>query len=239
MRPPSPAIAPPPPRKPWLPAVLAVAWLWARPAAEAVNQTSATYRVAADVFCRDVPALAVGSARFQQSVSIGQRALVGKQSGSSFQMEAGYQATTEGFDSDADGVPDKRDADDDRDGLADAADPRPYDTDNDGLNNLGQDVDDDNDSFADWVERLVTATDPLDPADFLALLNASRSGGQVVASWRSVAGNNRYWLYRSASPTNPAWQYVAGPVAATGSVTTATDTNPPAGHGFYRVSIPF
>lgn len=239
MSPPNPAIAPQKPRQTWMPPILAAAWLLACPDAEAANQSSATYHVTADVFCRDMPALAVGSARFQQSLSVGQRAPVGKQSGASFQVEAGYQATTEGFDTDADRIPDNADQDDDRDGLADAADGRPYDTDNDGLNNLGQDADDDNDSFADWVERLVTATDPLDPADFLALLNASRTGSQIVASWRSVAGNNRYWLHRSVSVTNPVWQPVAGPVTATGRVATATDTNPPVGRAFYRIAIPY
>lgn len=70
---------------------------WGVSDALAAGQTSATYRVVADVFCSAVPRLAVGSAGYQVSLSVGQFSVAGEQAGSSYSAADGYQATTEAW----------------------------------------------------------------------------------------------------------------------------------------------
>lgn len=203
------------------------------------TQTSTTYCVVARVFCTAAAGLVAGGPSAQASRSVGQQGLAGRQTSARFVALLGYQATTEGFDTDRDGVPDNRDPDDDGDGLTDSTDARPYDTDNDGLNNLGQDDDDDHDGLSDFEEDVITGTDPLDAASCLRLLGIRRAGPQVTAWWQSVAGRTNYWLQRAADLRNSTnWQTIGGPFAATGTVTVATDTNLPV-RGFYRITIPY
>jgi hypothetical protein len=205
---------------------------------DAANQTSTTYRVVADVFSHAAPGLANGAGQLQMSISLAQRAIAGSHGSPTYGLDAGYQATSDGFDSDRDGTPDNEDPDDDNDGVPDGADVRPYDTDNDGQNNVAMDTDDDNDTFSDWTEDVVTGTDPVDPDDCLKMLDVRRTGMNAVVSWKSVAGRNGYGLQRSATLYNPGdWQAVSGPVSATGGVTSITDTNAPP-HGYYRVVLP-
>ncbi len=207
-------------------------------ACKAAQQTSATYRVVADVFCSASPALAVGADKSQASISGGQFAIVGQQASLSYGVEEGYQATTEGFDTDRDGIPDHADTDDDQDGIPDGLDDRAYDTDNDGLNNVAMDADDDNDTFSDSIEDEITGTDPINRTDYLQLLDVKHSWTNTVVSWKSVTGKTNYWVARSVDLGNPTnWSVVAGPVAATGSVTSVSDTNG-VPRGFYRVVIP-
>ena len=120
----------------------------------AAGHQSASYKVVADVFCISRSELMVGSGKYQLSVSLGQGSACGcaaKDGSSVHQLESGYQATSEGFDTDGDSTPDSFDGDSDGDGTADAEDPRPYDTDDDSVNNLA-DPDDDNDGLSDLVE---------------------------------------------------------------------------------------
>ena len=177
----------------------------------AAGQTSETFRVAADVFAQSAPALALGSAKYQASVSIGQWSLgAGPSAGPDIELAPGYQASTEGFDSDYDGVPDSADADSDGDGLGDAIDSRPYDTDNDGLNNVWADTDDDNEGLADtdewsfgtsWIEpdsdddtqndyeEWIAGTLGNDPNDYFHISSITCSDtGSVSILWAGVAG---------------------------------------------------
>jgi hypothetical protein len=206
--------------------------------AQAANQTSQSFRVVADVFCFGSAPIAVGSARYQSALSAGQFALSGEQFHSNVLAEIGFQASGDGPNTDDDGVPDGLDGDDDGDGLPDASDPNPYDTDNDGRNNLVQDDDDDNDGFSDAVETGKTGTDPLNASSYLGMLAVRPFGVAATASWMSVAGRTNYWLQRTRDLKDPeAWVTIAGPLAATGSVSSFVDpaaTN----RTLYRVIIP-
>lgn len=230
--------------------------------AHAANQTSATYRVAADVFCSASPPLAAGSAIHQVSLSVWQYSVVNTQAGPSFLIQEGFQAGAEGFDTDCDGIPDNVSADADGDGIPNALDPRPYDTDNDGLNNISADDDDDadglddiiestigtsraradtdGDTHNDYAEYIVTGTSPTDKNDHLRFLQVNRDGTNAALTWASVPGKTNYWVQRSLSLTNlSGWTTILGPVTAGGYSTSITDSNSPQTNSCYRIRIPY
>jgi len=176
----------------------------------AAGQRSASYGVAADVFTQGDSALAVGSATYQISVSVGALTVSGAPAtGGTVRLIPGYQATTEGYDTDGDGFPDDRDPDSDGDGLADADDSLPYDTDNDGLNNLVMDEDDDGDGLADceeWAfgtspvnantdgdphndyEEWVADTRGNDPNDFFRIKAVALQKDGIAIAWSGISG---------------------------------------------------
>ncbi|RKX33363.1 MAG: hypothetical protein DRP22_00360 [Verrucomicrobia bacterium] len=228
----------------------------------AAGQTSTSFRVVADVFCAADAGIAVGGASNQSSLSVAQWSVVGVQTSASFGCEEGFQAATDGLDSDHDGIPDGEDPDSDGDGVPDAADLRIYDTDNDGENNLADNDDDadgltdmqesqygtswvrtdsDDDSQSDYEEAVVLLTDPTDGSDFLRCSSVELQNGQVVVSWASEPGVTNYWVQRTTNIAAAAsWTTLAGPIsAAVGTNRTSwTDVSPPEG-SHYRIRVPY
>lgn len=118
----------------------------------AAGQSSASYEIVADVYCGANANVGAGSASYQMSRSVAQFSVVNQESaGGTFALQPGYQATTEGFDSDGDGTVDETDPDTDGDGIPDTTDGTPYDFDADGDNNV-TDPDDDDDGLSDADE---------------------------------------------------------------------------------------
>lgn len=195
----------------WTSVVLALlGWVTGPSAILAAGQQSASYAVVADVFTRGDSALAGGSARYQATVSVGAMTVCGSSTfGPTIQLTPGYQATTEGLDSDGDGISDHLDLDSDGDGQLDVEDSRPYDTDNDGLNNVAMDLDDDNDGLADFeewgfgtspvnpntdadphndYEEWVAGTRGDDSNDFFRIKSVDLQEGGMAITWAGVAG---------------------------------------------------
>ncbi len=223
--------------------------IYSPPFAGAGGQTSETFRVVADVFAQSPSVLAVGSATFQASLSIGQRSLSSPpSSGPGIVLASGYQATTEGFDTDYDGIPDSLSPDADGDGIPDESDPMPYDTDNDGLNNLTFDSDDDNDGLADAEEWLfgtalarrdtdtdgqddyqewIAGTRGNDAADFFHIASLSRDGTRVLITWNGVAGRRYLVLSTNDLRSSADWaQLWSTNVNTSGEVTYPYDAVP-------------
>ena len=193
----------------------------------AAGQTSRTYRVVADVFTGANAGLAVGASRCQASLSVGQSAIAGRQASATFSVPEGYQATTEGFDTDYDGVPDSVDADDDGDGVPDVVDGRPYDTDGDGMNNIG-DPDDDNEGLPDeeehrfgtsWIdpntdddahddyEEWIAGTDDTDSNSFFRIVDViSRADGMTRIEWAGVQGRTYTLLATNELTGAASWE---------------------------------
>jgi len=232
--------------------LLCVAW-----ATIATASTSETYAVVADAFVGSRSPLAVGSARYQSSVSVGQPgALGGLAAGGAYGLASGFQAMLDGLDTDGDGVPDRLDADSDGDGTSDAADGRPYDTDQDGANNLA-DADDDNDRLSDvnesefgtsWVkantdgdgaddyEEWVAGTDGTDPDDFFGISSVSHVSGHVLLTWQGVAGRTyRVWATDDL-PSAPAMQQLGATSVVVSAAVQFRDTSPPEKR-FYRLDV--
>ena len=151
----------------------------------------------AHVHCTGSNPVALGSATHQQHTSVGQAAITGPAASSaSFLLSPGFPAMTAGLDTDGDGTADGDDSDADGDSIADAADARPYDTDNDGANNVGADNDDDGDRLTDAQEQhlgtspVLTNTDGDahdDYAEYIAGTDGTDSGS--VFRVRSIAGD--------------------------------------------------
>lgn len=219
------------------------------PGASAAGQTSQTFRVAADVFAQAAPALAVGSASYQASVSVWQHSVSAlAASAGDTEIACGYQATTEGFDSDYDGTPDSSDTDSDGDGLDDEVDPRPYDTDNDGLNNVGVDLDDDNDGLPDaeeWpfgtscidpdtdhdsqndYEEWVAGTDGNDPTDYFHISSIIRADDNYITiSWAGVEARQYSVVSTNALEATGEWKHLwSTNVVESGNVTYERKSN--------------
>ena len=232
-------------------------------AAWGAGQSSATYSVVADVTADGAPSVAHGSASAQLAVAVGQHSAPGEATGATRRIAAGYVATTEGFDSDYDGIPDNEDPDSDGDGVPDVSDGRPYDTDQDGLNNLVQDDDDDGDGLSDseeaawgssWVsadtdgdrltdfeEARVALTDPVDPQDVFKWAAVRRAGTNDIILWHAEMGVTNYFVRSNTQVTNPAvgWVVEAGPLAATGSLMEAWIANTSSTFRAYSVYIPY
>ncbi len=124
----------------WMP-TLAVWWA-AAPPAPAAGQSGGPYRVGADVVVFSSPPAAIGSASYQIVPVVAQYGAVGAQAGGGYGIIVGFLSSPPATDTDQDGTPDDADADVDDDGVPNEMDARPYDTDNDGLNNF-EDGDDD------------------------------------------------------------------------------------------------
>ncbi|MBN1675807.1 MAG: hypothetical protein JXR37_32485 [Kiritimatiellae bacterium] len=228
-------------------------------AALGAGQSSADFTVAADVFTAANTGSGVGSAAFQMSVSVGQRAVAAEQTaGGDFALEAGFQAASEGFDSDCDGIADADDPDADGDGIADAVDPRPYDTDEDGENNV-TDADDDGDGLTDeqeWLfgtSRVEANTDGDahdDYQEWIAGTSGTDSGSvfevsaldkgtgdSIEIQWQGVAGRT----YEVQSATNLVGTGVVWNTESTTNVTasgpiTYGNPSPPVLH-YYRITV--
>lgn len=227
---------------------------------EAAGQTSQTFRVAADVFAQSTPVLAVGSQTYQMSASVGQYSAGAAPSmGENIELVCGYQATTEGFDTDYDGNPDSSDADSDGDGMSDAIDPRPYDTDNDGLNNIWADADDDDDGLADtnewsfgtcWTDRdtdddsqndyeeWVAGTAGNDPTDYFHISSVARNEeGYVTITWAGVAARQYSVVSTNALATTGEWKHLwSTNVVDSGNVSYKRKTNDHP-QSFFRITV--
>ncbi len=223
-------------RNSFITALLCAAVAWAASlSAYGAGQSSDTFQIVADVRAQHRPGIAVGSTRALASVSVGQRSVVGRHASATFDIPHGYQATTEGFDSDGDGVPDHLDPDTNGNGIPDHLDPNPYDFSGNGIPNV-LDPDTDGDGYTDWQEWL-SGTDPFDPSDYLRWLEIDKTGDVVHVKWRSKE-NQTYIIERTPmlAPT-PAWTNAVSPVVATGTVMSVTDTNVTE-QFIYRVWIP-
>jgi hypothetical protein len=210
------------------------------------------------VFTQGDAGLAVGSARYQSSVSVGQFSIAGQPvMNGDVVLASGYQATTRSFDTDGDGTPDTADSDSDSDGTADATDPRPYDTDGDGQNNLA-DNDDDNDGLPDseesafgtsWVnantdgdkqtdyEEWVAGTDGTDPGSFFEIENIDDRGPTAVGVvWAGVAGRQYTLTVTNRLDASGAWPSVGSTgVTANGTVTFVSE--PVSGKAYYKLQV--
>lgn len=225
-------------------------------AAWAAGQTSASYRVVADVHALANPDLAGGSSHYQASRTVCQASIAGLQGSPSYYAEEGFQAAAESFDSDYDGIPDDLDPDLDGDGVLNGSDIRPYDTDNDGANNLA-DPDDDGEGLADeeeWqfgtslvrrdtdedsandYEEWVAGTDGTDSNDYFSIETVSNSVSGFIIQWYGEAG--RQYDVQSVTNVFPAqnWQpiYVTNALAP-GWMQYRDSSKPP--RRFYRLRV--
>ena len=225
----------------------------------AAGQSGGPYAVAADAVTFSQSPGAVGSASYQMVPVVGQLGAVGEQGGGGYGISTGLLASRPMLDTDGDGIPDESDTDADNDGIANVVDARPYDTDNDGLNNF-EDPDDDNDgltdaeeadlgtnslaadtdgdSFDDRIEVRVLHTDPCSSGSGLRCARVRTSAGAILLTWDASTSVSNYFVERRSSLAGTStWATVAGPLAATGTPMSVTDTAP-AGAAFYRVVVP-
>jgi len=230
--------------------------------AVAAGQTSTSFRVEADVFCAAAPAaLAAGSAHSQASLSVAQYALVATRTSTNFRTEEGFQAAFDGFDIDHDGIPDQLDPDCDEDGIPDGTDSLPYDTDNDGENNLADSDDDgdrladteesqygtswvradtDGDSQSDYEEVRVLHTDGTDSDSCLQCL-AINTGQVVRITWYSSDAVTNYWIQISTNAADgESWTTIAGPLTGSpGTNRTSYTDSSSRGVAVYRLKVPY
>lgn len=227
----------------------------------AAGQTSESFGVIADVFNAADASLSSGSASMQGSVSVSQHSLVEVQTSASFTVFSGYQASTEGFDSDYDGIPDAADLDDDGDGIPDISDLLVYDSDNDGERNLADDDDDndllsdtqeffagtsliladtDGDTYTDYEEVVVAGTGAIDSNDYLQVRGIVRPGADgAVISWNAVTGKVYHISGRGALAGAGSWSDLSGPVTASAVSMSWTNSGPVATQLNYRISVPY
>jgi len=233
-------------------AVFCVGW-----AVCAAGSTSETYAVVAEVFIGSHGPLAVGSAGYQSSVSVGQPgAVAGPAASAKYGLASGFQAMLDGLDTDGDGTPDRLDGDSDADGTPDTSDSRPYDTDQDGTNNLA-DADDDNDRLPDmdesemgtsWVltdtdgdwaddyEEWVAGTDGTDSNEFFGITSVDNVSGEIVITWNGVSGRTyRVWATNDL-PTAPAMQQLGSTSVVVSAGVEFRDPSPP-DKRFYRLDV--
>jgi hypothetical protein len=228
----------------------------------AAGQTGGVFRVAADVFLDATPPLASGSVLYQMSSSIEQDSVAGAATFGGYRLDLGFQPMTDGFDTDGDGLPDDQDEDDDGDRIPDIADANPYDTDNDGANNIVADEDDDNDRLADrleWAfgtspvlpntdgdahddyEEWIAGTDGRDPNDYFAILDIAGQGtGATRVTWLGVAGR-RYEVCATNRLGTPLDEWAvlwSTNVLGTGNVTyDDPPLPPPSPVRFFRLTV--
>lgn len=224
----------------------------------AAGQGSASFQVVADVFLNADAEPAAWSANYQASASVAQRSAAGdSMTGGSITLAPGYQATTEGFDTDGDGTPDASDTDSDADGIADASDASPYDTDSDGTSNLA-DADDDNDGLSDedesgfgtsWVKtdtdadtqsdyhEWIAGTDGNNSGNLFGIANFARSGtGIVSVTWAGVAGRS-YVVVATNTLTGSADWPILFSTNATGSSNITYSGSSAFTQDFYRLKV--
>lgn len=224
----------------------------------AAVQSGGPYAVEHTSFGGSATLLPVGAAPCQMLAVAAQPGPVGEGAagGGSVIIAAGILSSRPVWDTDGDGVPDDEDADLDADGIPNAIDPLPYDTDNDGLNNL-VDEDDDNDGLSDLDEAMlgtdplradtdgdgyddgtevrVLGTDPRDAGDFLRFAEVRMAGGALIVTWRASPGIE-YWLQRASTLAPGGWSDVGGSQSGPGPWLTVTAAAP-AGAGFWRVRV--
>ena len=101
-------------------------------------------------------------------------------------------------------------------------------------------ADTDGDTFTDYQEVYITRTDPTATASgsnsYLRCAQTVRSGADMIIIWDSVPSNSNYNIERATNLLG-AWTRIAGPLMATGTVTSVTDSGAPAGAA-YRVRMP-
>jgi hypothetical protein len=235
--------------------LLAVGLTWGTAALAGGEHNGAN--VAAHVFCSAASPTAVGSARYQVSLSVAQWGVVGSQGGSTRDLELGFQAAAGGLDSDYDGVADGDDLDSDGDGIADSEDVRPYDTDNDGLNNLVQDDDDDGEGLEDSEEwpfgtslvirdtdgdgfddlaEWIAGTGGTDPDDCFRISGMLAAQAAVDIEWLGVAGR-RYEILGIADLLSTGEWSVVGETNVTVSGPVVLTDMSPSGQGFYKARV--
>jgi len=223
----------------------------------AAGQSSAAYTNLADVFTAGNQGLAVGSARYQMSLSVSQFSIPGRATGGPYTNESGYQATTAALDSDNDGIPDSFDGDSDNDGTPDSADSRPYDWDGDGVNNV-VDEDDDNDGLIDELEQLggtswlnvntdgdphndyeewITGNDGTDAADHFAVTNVTEfSPDGATIKWWASQGRTYTVLATNGLDQVGEWEEVGSTTAVAAGDMELSDPSPHS-RRFYRVDV--
>lgn len=144
-------------------------------------------------------------------------------------------------DTDADGVSDENDPDDDNDALRDTTEIAGI-----AFNpQTGTDpflADSDSDGAADGVES-VAGTNPLDPASLLAILFASTDGTNDIVEWQSRGGKTYDVVQAASVDSLSVAPTVVDTVTASGGIgpwfeTTTTTTNAAAGaEAYYGVSV--
>jgi hypothetical protein len=182
-------------------AALALGWCALHAAASGVDPDVS---IVAHVFPFGAAPLAAGSPSFQMTLTVGEEGPIHTLQGGDTVLEAGFQATHDGLDTDGDGIPDSVDTDDDGDGVPDNLDARPYDTDGDGLNNIAADDDDDNDGLDDVAEAGF-GTSPVKP---------DTDGDKQTDYDEWVAGT-------SGTDTNSLFRFAR--IAVAGGITTRVD----------------
>ena len=68
------------------------------------------------------------------------------------------------------------------------------------------------------------------------IVSANRMGNSLVLTWNSQAGVSYHVQFRNSLANG--WSSLAGPIIASGSTVTWTDSNPPAPQRFYRITSP-
>ena len=190
-----------------------------------------------------------------------QFSLVEVQTSTSFTVFSGYQASTAGFDSDYDGIPDAADLDDDGDGIPDTSDPLMYDSDNDGERNLADDDDDndllpdtqeffagtsliladtDGDTYTDYEEVVVAGTDANESSDYLQVRGIVGPGADgAVIFCHAVTGKVYHISGRSALAGAGSWSDLSGAVTASVVSMSWTNSGPVSTQLNYRISVPY
>jgi len=228
--------------------------------ARSAGQASASYQIVADVFAPAGGGGGAGSAKYQAGLSVSQNSAAGPSLQSvSVNMEIGFQAASEGWDTDGDGIPDSQDDDADGDGQPNASDPRVYDTDDDGDNNL-QEQDDDNDGLDDDEERVfgsslvladtdddgsgdyqewVAGTDPRDPFNRFAVVSLSPGGSaRIELAWEGVAGREyEVVATNSLLPPEGPWLSLGTTSVWVNTFIRFVDTNAVPQQRFYRLYV--
>ncbi|MCX7817828.1 MAG: hypothetical protein N2652_01210 [Kiritimatiellae bacterium] len=229
---------------------------WVGRAFGAVQQGGAYAIEQATVAMSSTP-IPSGAGNCQVLAVLGQEGGIGESAtGAGVEVAWGILAIRPAWDTDGDGQPDDEDPDLDDDGWANAIDALPYDTDNDGLNNVVDEDDDndvltdleegelgtnalrpdtDGDGFDDGTEVRVLGTDPRQAGDHLRCADVRISGGRALVTWRASPGIV-YRLQRSHGLAPGRWSDVSGPVVGSGLLLTVTDSVPTAA-AFWRVRV--
>ena len=167
-------------------------------------RSSANYRIAADSFEGAGNSFAspiASSQNYAQSFSLSQWSNVGDATSTDYRARAGYQAGTDGLDSDFDGIADALTGDADGDGILNALDARPFDRDNDDLTGFAelygvfgfftnlQIADTDADGALDGAE-ILAGTNPLDLRSTFKVIAVDRIGSSMQIRWTSMAGKS-------------------------------------------------
>ncbi len=202
--------------------LLAAAMTLAAWAALAAGQSSATYRITADVLALGSGSAHVSNTAYRASVTIGQHSIVGgPASSTTYRVESGFQATLLVTDSGSGG--------DSYDAWAAGIDWNGMDS------SPGADPDDD--GFTNEQEHIAD-TDPTQSDSYFHLATVAREGATATIAFHSSAGRV-YELWFTADLTDPdGWIKLLGPRAGIGGTDSMIhEQQNPEPSGFYRVRV--